>query len=150
MSLPQFDSRGDLPEGVHRASLEEVLVRFGHGAPQRQRVTARLTRVYELAHSTGKLERFIIFGSYVTSKPEPNDVDIILIMRDDFREQDYTEEVMPIFHHLRVQREFGASVFWTRPGALVLESVVEFLAHWQVKRDLSRRGIIEVLPENQP
>src|SRR5206468_9439117 len=84
MPLPEFDSHGDLPIGVHRASLDEVLARFGHGTPQRQLVTARLLHVHELASGTGKLERFIIFGSYVTAKPDPNDVDIILVMRDDF------------------------------------------------------------------
>lgn len=147
MPLPEFDNYGDLPVGVHPASLDEVCARFGQGTLQRQLVTSRLVRVYDLAWRTGKLERFIIFGSYVTAKPEPNDVDIILIMRDDFREQDYTEDVLPVFNHLRAQRELGASIFWTRPGAVLLETVEEFVAHWQVKRDLSRRGIVEVVPE---
>ena len=89
MALPEFDSQGDLPEGVHRATLDEVLARFGHGTPQRQIVTGRLNRVLELARATGKLERFIIFGSYITAKPEPNDVDILLVMRDDLQERDY-------------------------------------------------------------
>ena len=76
MALQPFDSNGDLPVGVHRATLDEVLARFGYGTPKRQVVTGRLKRVMELARGTGKLERFIIFGSYITAKPEPNDVDI--------------------------------------------------------------------------
>ena len=80
MPLPAFDSRGDLPVGVHPATLAEVIERFGHGTPQRELVTARLVYIYELAHATGKLLRFVIFGSYVTEKPTPNDVDIILVM----------------------------------------------------------------------
>jgi hypothetical protein len=147
MPLPEFDSNGDLPIGVHRASLDEVLARFGHDTPQRQLVTARLFRVHELASRTGKLERFIIFGSYVTAKPDPNDVDIILVMRDDFQDPDYTEEVLPVLDHQRSQRELGASVFWTRPGAVLLETVDEFVAYWQVTRELGRRGIIEVVAE---
>lgn len=147
MPLPEFDSHGDLPIGVHRASLDEVVARFGHDTPQRQLVSARLLRVHELASGTGKLERFIIFGSYVTAKPDPNDVDIILVMRDDFQEQDYTDEVLPVLDHLRSQRELGASVFWTRPGAVLLETFDEFVAYWQVTRELGRRGIIEVVAE---
>src|SRR5207247_424588 len=73
-------------------SLDEVIARFGHGTPQRQLVTTRLLRIYDLARGSGKLERFVIFGSYVTAKPNPNDVDIILIMRDDFREPECDEE----------------------------------------------------------
>ena len=46
MPLPAFDNSGDLPEGVYRAALEEVVARFGHGTPQRQLVTARLKRIY--------------------------------------------------------------------------------------------------------
>jgi hypothetical protein len=48
MPLPEFDSRGDLPAGVHQALWDEVLVRFSHGTPQRQLVTARLAHIYEL------------------------------------------------------------------------------------------------------
>ncbi len=107
-------------------------------------------RVYELAQQTGKLLRFIIFGSYVTAKPEPNDVDIILIMRDDFREEDYREDILPVFNHLRAHDELGASVFWTRPGAVLLETVDDFIAFWQVKRDLTAHGIIEVVEEVKP
>ena len=80
MTLPEFNSLGDLPEGVHRATLDETLARFGQGSLQRQLVTGRLSRVYELARKTGNLERFVVFGSYVTAKPDPNDVDIILVM----------------------------------------------------------------------
>ena len=68
-------------------------------------------------------------------------------MRDDFQEQDYTDEVLPVLNHLRSQRELGASVFWTRPGAVLLETVDEFVAYWQVTRQLGRRGIIEVVAE---
>lgn len=132
---------------IYRASLEEVSTRFGRGTAQRRLVTGRLEYVYELVRRTGKPERFINFGSYVTSKAEPNDVDIILIMRDDFQEQDYTAEVIPVLDHLRAQRELGVSVFRTRPGALPLETVDEFLEHWQVKRDLGRRGIVEIVVE---
>jgi predicted nucleotidyltransferase len=147
MALPEFDSHGDLPEGVHQASLDEVLARFGQGARERQLVTESLKRIYQLACETGKLERFVIFGSYVTAKPEPNDVDIILVMRDDFTERDYDATVFPMFDHLRVQQQLGASLFVIRPAFIFGESVDEFIAHWQIKRDLSRHGIVEVTPE---
>jgi hypothetical protein len=147
MPLPAFDSRGDLPEGVYKAALDEVVTRFGHGTSQRHLVTARLRRIYELTRATGKLERFVIFGSYVTAKLEPNDVDIILVVRDDFREQDYDPEVFPMFDHRRAQRELGASIFVVRPAFLLGETVDDFIAHWQITRAMSRRGIVEVVAE---
>lgn len=147
MSLPAFDSRGDLPVSVHPATLAEVIARFGYGTPQREFVTARLMRVYELARATGKLLRFVIFGSYVTDKPAPNDVDIILVMADDFTEQDYAPGLFPVFEHLRAQQELGASIFAVRPGFVIGETVDDFIAYWQTKRDKSRHGIVEVIPE---
>ena len=82
--LPPLTSNGDLPLGVHRASLQEVLDRFGTGSRQRMAVAERLERVYRLAHATGHLARFVVFGSFVTDKPEPHDVDVLLVMDDAF------------------------------------------------------------------
>jgi len=150
MPLPVLDDRGNLPVGVHSATLAEVITRFGHGTPQHELVTANLVQIYELARQTGKLDRFIIFGSYVTIKPEPNDIDIVLIMRDDFRGEDYTKEVLAVFNHQRAQDELGASIFWTRPSAGLLETMDEFIAHWQKTREQVSRGIVEVISEETP
>lgn len=68
MSLPPFTGVGDLPPGVHRASLRDVLDRFGAGSRQRMAVAERLERVYRLARATGQLARFVVFGSFVTDK----------------------------------------------------------------------------------
>jgi hypothetical protein len=144
MSLPNFNRAGDLPEGLYKVTLDEVIARFGAGTAQRRAVTERLRRVYELANRTGKLQRFIIFGSYVTSKPEPNDVDVILIMRDDFRLEVCAPESAKLFEHAQADTEFGASIFWLRPSFLLRGTLSEFIAHWQLKRDHTRRGIVEV------
>jgi hypothetical protein len=114
MPLPTFDNRGDLPVGVHPATLADVIARFGRGTPQRELVTARLVHIYELACATGKLVRFVIFGSYVTDKPAPNDVDIILVMTDNFQVAECDERTQSLFDHLRAQQIFGASVFSIR------------------------------------
>ena len=44
----------------------------------------RLEHIYALAKASGHLARFIVFGSFVTAKPAPNDVDIFLLMEDRF------------------------------------------------------------------
>ena len=46
-----------MPVGVHQATLDEVLTRFGHGTPQRQLVTTQLVRVYELARANWQIKR---------------------------------------------------------------------------------------------
>ena len=84
MSLPPFTASGDLPPGIHRATLAEVLERFGSGSSQRMLVGLRLERVYNVAWATGHLARCVVFGSFVTAKPLPNDVDVFLLMEDTF------------------------------------------------------------------
>jgi predicted nucleotidyltransferase len=144
MPLPPFNSEGELPEGVYHATLDEVFSQFGGSTPQRQAVTARLRRIYQLASTTGKLTRLVIFGSYVTAKPDPNDVDVILIMADDFRLHAYGAETRRLFDHMEAEEEFGASIFWIRPSLLILETLETFIAHWQITRDGTRWGIVEV------
>lgn len=144
MPLPSFDHKGELPEGVHRAAMEEVVSRFGRGTPEREAVTARLLRIYGLAKATRELERLVIFGSYVTTKPDPKDVDIVLVMRDDFQVGTYGEPARGLFDHAQAAEVFGASVFWLRPSMLILEPLENFVAYWQIKADGTRRGIVEV------
>ena len=142
---PDFNEEGDLPVGIHPATLAEVIEHFGRATRQRRIVAQRLTRVYDLAVSTGHVARFIIYGSFVTNKLNPNDVDIFLLMEDSFDPTHLLGEVAVVFNHIAAHNYAGASVFWTtRTGALGGEqSTIE---DWQLKRDnTTRRGIVEVI-----
>src|SRR5206468_8006155 len=108
-----------LAEGEHPASLAEVVARFGSGTAQREAVTNRLQRIYQLAAATRHLDRLVVFGSYVSDVDEPNDVDVILVMRNDFRPEDCPAESTVLFDHTRANDELGASVFWIRPDMLL-------------------------------
>ena len=144
--LPDFNDTGELPPGVYAATLEEAADRFGSGSAQRFLVTERLKRVFRLATQTGKLQRLFVYGSYITRKHSPNDVDIVLVMQNDFVSAACGTQEQLIFDHEQADREFGASIFWIRPALLILETLDEFIAHWQVKRDGTLRGIVEIVP----
>lgn len=146
MALPDLvDATGDLPVGVHRATLGDVVERFGAPEGARAVCTLRLAHVHRLAESTGHLQRFVIFGSYVTAKPAPNDVDVILVMDDLFQLELLPPEVRGLFDHGLAQARYGVSVFWTRPGLTLGGDIEEFIRHWQIKRDGTQRGIVEVI-----
>jgi hypothetical protein len=145
MGLPEFNAQGDLPQGLHKATLAEILERFGQGSEARQAATAILQRIYHLVTATQKLERFVLFGSYITTKAEPKDVDIVLVMKDDFSMDACDEQTRLLFDHQRAEDEIGASVFWLTPGALLRGSLADFLLRWGTKRDLTLRGIVEVV-----
>lgn len=144
MALPNLNDAGELPIGIHQATIDEVIAQFGSGTLQREVVTARLQRIYQIAKDTGNLQQLIIFGSYITAKPEPNDVDVVIIFNDDFDFTVCSEEVKRLLNHQQAENEFGASIFWIRPSLLLFETLGEFIESWQVKRDGTRRGIIEV------
>jgi hypothetical protein len=145
MPLPPFEFGDDLPPGVHLATLPEVVDHFGSGTAQRVEVTTRLLRIHELAMATGYLERFIIFGSYVTRKPAPNDIDIFLVMSSDFDVDGYIGLTRLLFEHEKADVEFGASIFWASLK-LPVDWIQSLVDGWQNTRETTRRGIVEVVP----
>ena len=146
-AFPEFNASGDLPPGVHRASLAEVLEHFSGGSEQRRIVAQRLARIHRLALGTGGLARFIVFGSFITDKATPNDVDIFLVMADRFDVATVTGETQHIFDHMAAHNLLGASVFWI-PRAACLGGEDAAVLDWQIKRDGTRRGLVEVTPDD--
>ena len=114
LPLPPFSSSGDLPIGVHHATFSEIRARLGTETPQRRRLCLRLDRIHAVARDTGHLSRMVVFGSFVTTKAEPNDVDVFLLMADTFDVSTVKNEALLLFDHLAAQARFGASVFWLR------------------------------------
>jgi hypothetical protein len=108
------------------------------------RALARLRHLHELAVRTGKLKRFLIFGSFVSSTAEPRDVDVVLVMAADFKLEESPRECRTIFSHADAQARYEASIFWLREGMLSDTLMREYLDVWQIKRDGSKRGIVEV------
>lgn len=144
MKFPEFNENGELPVEIYSATLTEVIEHFGKGSLQRQIVALRLKKIYDLANSTGKLARFIIYGSFVTSKENPNDVDVFLVMKDDFSKNDYSGDVRRIFEHLQTENKLKASIFWMLEMSVAVNEKV-FIEGWQNKRDETKRGIVEVI-----
>ena len=144
MPLPGFTEIGDLPPGIHRAALPDVIERFGSGSPQRRLLALRLERIYRIALETGHLLRFVVFGSFVTDKPEPNDVDVFMIMDDRFAFRRVTGEARLLFEHASGQSYFGCSAFWIRRLA-AMGGEQRALEDWQIKRDGTKRGVIEIV-----
>ena len=144
MLWPAFNALGDLPIGVYRATLAEVIAHFGHSTAQRTAITARLEHIYELAHHTGSVQRFIIFGSYVTAAPNPHDIDVFLVMQGGFQPRDAPSETQCLFRHDTAQSELGASIFWVNAETSFADTE-DLIIGWQTRRDLQRRGIVEVV-----
>ena len=144
MNWPDFDEAGNLPVGVYQAPLAEALEHFGMATAQRQIIAQRLSRIYAIAHSTRAVAHFIVFGSFVTAKVVPNDVDIFMLMDDGFDASQLRGEAGIVFDHEAAQNYFGASVFWIRQMA-ALGGEQAAMEDWQHTREGGRRGIVEIV-----
>ncbi len=142
--LPNFNPDGRLPAGIHLARLDEVLARFGTGSERRAWLAERLKEVVELAKSTGKLERLFVYGSFVTAKEEPNDLDVLLVMSPDFVRTDYTGRVRQVFEDDEARIGFCADIGWTRSfvAPAALQGLLEIC---QTTREHKPYGIVEVM-----
>ncbi len=111
-------------------------------------VAERLERIYRLAMSTGLVRRFVVFGSFITDKLDPNDVDVFLLMEDAFDSAKLQGEAALLFDHNAADAHFGASIFWVRRFA-ALGGEQATIEYWQVKREGGVRGIVEIVEEVQ-
>ena len=82
--IPAFRPDGYLPVGLHDATETDVTFRFGSSTSRRRRLIFRFRRWLELARAT-RARRFLLDGSFVTGEPEPNDIDAVVLIADDFQ-----------------------------------------------------------------
>jgi hypothetical protein len=82
MPIPDLDDRGVLPPGLHSCSLDEIGERFGsfRGSDHRARLHDALVRYAAEARSTRVVRALVVDGSFVTSKPEPGDIDLVVVL----------------------------------------------------------------------
>ena len=88
----------------------------------------------------------MVFGSFITGKEEPNDVDVFMIMDDEFDFGTLVGDARLLFEHATAQSHFGCSVFWVRRLA-AMGGERAAIEDWQIKRDGTERGIVEITGE---
>ena len=142
--IAEFQKDGNLPKGLYKATLHEVREVFGTGSARRKLLIGNLENIIELAKSTGKLERVILWGSFVSNKEFPQDIDLLLIMRDDFDVNANPPEVKRMFDYAQGRIAFNADIFWTK-SSIGEEAIDLWLETYQMTRDFESRGIVEVM-----
>lgn len=141
MTLPSFEPSNDLPEGIHQASLTEFFARFGSGTPQRGRVAMHLQQVFDLVRPLGIISRVIIWGSFVTAKPDPADADILWVTLSHFERRHLSLQVDVLFDPVLAKRMYGIDILSIPEGSAFLPTLLEGLA---MTRAFTKRGLVEV------
>ena len=80
IKLPQFDQRGLLPPGVYGCTLAQARVIFAYNI-RRELLFNALMRTLQLMRQANLTGDVLIDGSFVTDKAHPDDVDVILDVR---------------------------------------------------------------------
>jgi len=133
--IPQLED-GVLPEGIHRCTLEEYEVSFGRfmRSDRRPRLTEALRRYIKDARLAGIADAVLVDGSYVTAKAEPNDIDLILVLRTDF---DLSTDMHPMEYNVQskraVRKRYGFDVLPAVEGSKTYEEYVRLFS--QIRRD---------------
>lgn len=149
--LPEFND-GVLPEGIHDCTLEEVAGRFGRiqRSDRRPRLMENLRNYVAELKAAGIALALIIDGSFVTSKDEPGDMDLLLVLHDGF---DLTEDVKPSDYNLQskrfVKKRYEFEVFPVRSASREYDSLLDlFLSVKPGDPDFTtsheRKGVLRV------
>ena len=141
MPLPLFEPSGDLPEGLHQADVTEFFARFGSGILQRERVAARLRQTFEVVRPLGIIARVILWGSFITAKPDPADADILWVTLPTFDRSRLSVQVDVLFDPVLARRLYGIDVLSIPEGSAYLSTLLDGLS---VTRAFTKRGLVEV------
>jgi len=146
--IPKFEKGGNLPKGVYKATLDEVREIFGASSARRKWLIRNLEKIIDLAKSTRRLERVIVWGSFVSNKELPQDTDLLLIMKEDFVVDKMNLEVKKVFDYVQGRIAFNADIFWAK-SSIGEETINLWLETYQMTRDFESRGIVEVIIDDQ-
>jgi hypothetical protein len=141
--LPELTDTGELPPGVHLTGWQEFQSRFGGSSPRRVWLSGRLKALLELAAVNEQLRRIFIWGSFVTAKPYPKDLDILLIMDEDFEVDRIAAPAQAVFDSVRAKLLFESDVFWAR-ASIGHEMLDLWLGTYQTSRSFRKRSIVEL------
>ena len=130
-----------MPPGLYDSSLEEISNHLGWN-PQRQQLVQGLTRYLQLWDRSGFISDAYIDGSFVTSKDEPQDVDIILVATSVALNSREFERLVSTYSLDRTQTKqtFGCEGFAVAQGAN-LNGWLAFFGH---DRAGNERGLLRI------
>jgi hypothetical protein len=98
LMIPPLRKNGLLPPGIHRATLDEVFRAFPARNQQRQILNDSLQQVVVALQTLDPPIMISIDGSYITSKAEPNDVDLLIVSAQHATQDilEYLDRVCPV------------------------------------------------------
>ena len=141
MPIPALNNDGFLPSGVFDCTLPELRERFGkfQGSDHRSRLFARLEELFQAMQRSGLFEALLVDGSFVTSKPAPNDVDLIAVLRLGHNfERDLPMSEYALVSRAILRRRYGFDVVITEKDSQLCKTYIEFFSRVRDNPDVSK------------
>lgn len=141
--IPPFDDHGRLPDGLHDASISEIRQALGF-TTRREALIDGLERYLADWDSFRLLESVVIDGSFVTDKPEPGDIDLLVVPHGGaLIDPRLGRVVMRLcFDRRGTKREFGCEAFIVHGSGTA--DYREWLGFFSRDRAGNSRGLLKV------
>jgi len=133
-----------LDEGIYLASLDEVLERFGTGTPTRERQGNLLRLIIESARKYPTIKRVLLWGSFVSAKPEPGDLDYSIVVDPRHRSVTIEPDDRRFFVPFEANIHYGVDRGYLLLNEYPPELYAEYILFFCRDRDGRRHGILEV------
>jgi hypothetical protein len=144
VAIPGFEREGFLPLGIHTASLSEVRAHFGPASAVRQRQSELLSQVVEAAKGYPTIKRVLVWGSFVSAKVEPNDLDYSVIVAVNHNQAPIARAHRRFFVPADARRHYGVDKSYLVIKDYPLDVYVERVDFVCRNRAMQRCGILEI------
>lgn len=148
MPIPMLNMQGELPVGIHLASINEIEIAFGQTTERRKKLMLGLKLALENLKSAG-VRIVFIDGSFTSQKEDPHDIDGCWSAEGDIN----LSTLDPLFWDFDGPDEFKKA----RNEAHLKYGIDFFIAEWeeaqsgkpfpeffQVSRNGERKGIVKI------
>ena len=162
MAIPPLNDNGLLPAGIHDCTFQELRDRFGQNqwvvdsqsqthrevlCQQRSRLCLSLEDYLGRLSRVGLAGDVLVDGSFVTSKPDPNDIDLVVVLPSD---HDFSAELSPEQYSLLSKRKlrdhgYAFDILVAANGALGYRTALELFQRVRNRADLLK-GLLRVQP----
>ncbi len=140
--IPPFNESGCLPEGIYDCTIDEAAERFGgfQGSSQRPHLWDRFIEFMREADTCKLVHAVLVDGSFVTTKADPNDIDLVLVVPAN---HDFSADFQPSEYNILSNRRFGFDPLVARADSQEYRRYVGFFQ--QVRLEPGRKkGILRI------
>ena len=125
------------------ASLDGKRIRFGTSTPRRQFLFRQLEIIIDQLLVTRNVRQIYLFGSFVSGKASPNDVDLLVVMNAGFSTTQIGGKVLELFQHDVCRIRYHADLFWVTEavGNARIEDLLEVFSR---DREGRTQSVVEV------